>query len=234
MSVSLPVDRSGPPAAPSGSRFARLAGTPWLWVAIAVVGLAVPLATRILRPAPAPLPEYGTLPSFSLVAEDGRPFGSADLQGHVWVAGFIFTRCPTICPAITATMGRIQHRTRGIHQGFRMVSFSVDPTYDTPAVLAAYARQHKASPRVWKFLTGPPEAVKTAVVDGLKIAMGDTEAAGPPGTPAPERDFASVMHGTHFVLLDQQARIRGYYDSSDADVVDRVLADAAMLVNGSN
>jgi protein SCO1/2 len=50
---------------------------------------------------------------------------------------------------------------------------------------------------------------------------------------AAERDFASVMHGTHFVLVDQKAHIRGYYDSSDADVVDRVLADAAMLVNGS-
>jgi protein SCO1 len=226
MSVSLPVDRSGPPAVSSGSLLARLAGTPWLWVAIAALGLAVPLATRMLRPPPRPLPEYGSLPSFSLVAEDGRSFGSRQLEGHVWVAGFIFTRCPTICPAITATMGRIQHRTRGIHQGFRMVSFSVDPGHDTPAVLAAYARQHKASPRVWKFLTGPPEAVKAAVVDGLKIAMGDSE-------PGAERDFASVMHGTHFVLLDQKARIRGYYDSSDADVVDRVLGDAAMLVNGS-
>jgi protein SCO1 len=240
MSVSLPVDRSGPPAVSSGSRLGRLVGTPWLWVAIAALGLAVPMATRMLRPPPAPLPEYGSLPSFSLVAEDGRGFGSKELAGHVWVAGFIFTRCPTICPAITATMGRIQHRTRGIHQGFRMVSFSVDPTYDTPAVLAAYARQHKASPRVWKFLTGPPEAVKAAVVDGLKIAMGETEPPAAPASaapasaaPAPERDFASVMHGTHFVLLDQKARIRGYYDSSDADVVDRILGDAAMLVNGS-
>ena len=220
MSVSLPVEQPG--------RLSRVAGTPWLWVAIAAIGLAVPMGTRILRQPPRPLPEYGVLPSFSLVAEDGRGFGTQDLAGHVWLAGFMFTRCPTICPAITATMGRIQHRTRGIHQGFRLVSFSVDPAHDTPARLADYARQHKASPRVWKFLTGPPEAVKGAVVDGLKIAMGDTQ----PGAGG-EQDFASVMHGTHFVLVDQQSRIRGYYDSSDADVVDRVLTDAALLVNGS-
>ena len=230
MSVSLPVEQPRPAAARGGSRLSRVAGTPWLWVGIAAMGLAVPLATRMLRPPPRPLAEYGALPSFSLVAEDGRSFGTQDLKGHVWVAGFIFTRCPTICPAITATMSRIQHRTRGIHQGFRLVSFSVDPAYDTPARLADYARQHKASPRVWKFLTGPPEAMKSAVVDGLKIAMGEAGAAPLEG----QQDFASVMHGTHFVLIDQQSRIRAYYDSSDADVVDRVLTDAAMLVNGGS
>ena len=221
MSVSLPVGRSGPPAARDGSRISRMVGAPWFWVALAALGFAVPLV-GLLRPPPRALPEYGSLPAFSLTAEDGRPFGSKELAGHVWVAGFMFTRCPTICPVITATMGRIQHRSRGIHNGFRLVSFSVDPTYDTPQVLAAYARQNKASPRVWRFLTGPPDSVKAAVVDGLKIAMGDIEG---------DTDFASVMHGTHFVLVDQVGRIRGYYDSSEADVVDRVLSDAALLVN---
>ena len=52
----------------------------------------------------------------------------------------------------------IQHRARGIEHGFRLVSFSVDPSYDTPERLAAYARQHRASPRMWKFLTGPLRA----------------------------------------------------------------------------
>ena len=98
----------------------------------------------------------------------------------------------------------------------------MDPQYDTPTRLAAYARQHRASPRLWKFLTGPLATIQSTVVDGLKIAMGDPEG---------QQDFASIMHGTHFVLVDQQGRIRGYYDSSAANVVDRVLADAAMLIN---
>ena len=77
---------------------------------------------------------------------------------------------------------------------------------------------------MWRFLTGPLDQVRDTVVDGLKIAMGDQAIEG-------EQDFASVMHGTHFVLVDQRGRIRGYYDSTDSDVVDRVLTDATMLIN---
>jgi protein SCO1 len=143
----------------------------------------------------------------------------------VWVAGFIFTRCPTICPAITTRMAKIQHRARGIEPGFRLVSFSVDPAYDTPARLDDFARRFKASPRMWKMLTGPLESMKTTVEEGLKIAMGQ---------PQGENDFASLFHGTHFVLVDQQLRIRGYYDSKAEDVEDRLLQDAAMLINRGN
>jgi protein SCO1/2 len=221
MSASVP--REGETALGVRSRWSgRFAGSARLWGAIAALGLAVPIATRVWRPAPAPLPVLATLPSFRLVDQDDRPAGSQELRGHVWVASFIFTRCPTICPVIASTLGRLQHRARGIEQGFRIVSFTVDPQYDTPERLAAYARKHGASPRMWRFLTGPLAAVQTTVVDGLKIAMGDIEG---------EQDFASIMHGTHFVLVDQQGRIRGYYDSAAPDVVDRLLADAAMLIN---
>jgi protein SCO1/2 len=249
MSASLPIDQAtagalppegeGAPTEPTAAPFqggeaakqaarqqkrslSRLAGSPLLWLLVVAVGLGVPIANRVLRPATPPLPVLATLPAFTLTAEDGRAFGSADLRGYVWMAGFIFTRCPTICPVLTGTMGRIQRRARGIEQGFRMVSFSVDPQYDTPQVLAEYARKHKASPRLWRFLTGSSEAMKQTVVDGLKISM---------GAPEGDQDFASIFHGTHFVLVDQQGRIRGYYDSSNPEVVDQVLHDAAMLIN---
>ena len=221
MSVLVPAGQDIPSRSRPG-RFSRVWASPILWVGLVAVGLAVPLLTRALGPSRPPLPVLGTLPAFSLVDESGRAFGRDELAGKVWVAGFIFTRCPTICPAITATMGRIQHRARGIAPNFRLVSFTVDPQYDTPARLAEYAKKHRASPRLWKFLGGPLGTVRDTITGGLKIAMGDIEG---------EQDFASIMHGTHFVLVDAQARIRGYYDSSDADVVDRVLQDAAMLIN---
>jgi protein SCO1/2 len=231
MSVSVPVERptSAPvKGAPRAQRLTnllgRIAGNPGLWLALVALGLTVPIVTRVLRPPPPALPVLGTLPAFLLTDQDGQGFGSADLRGQVWVAGFIFTRCPTICPAITATMGRMQHRARGLGQDFRLVSFSVDPAFDTPERLAAYASQNRASPRTWKFLTGSFDSVKQTVVDGLKISMADQ-------APTGEQDFASIMHGTHFVLVDRDGRIRGYYDSSQPEVVDRVLADAAMLIN---
>jgi protein SCO1/2 len=225
MSVSLPLRSDVGWGARVQRRLSSLVGRPSFWLVFVALGLIVPIANQVRRtPAPT-LPVLGTLPDFRLTDQEGRPFGGAELRGYVWVAGFIFTRCPTICPAITARMGKVQHRARGIEQGFRLVSFSVDPTYDSPTVLAAYARQHKASPRMWKMLTGPLETMKGTVEKGLKIAMGE---------PVGENDFASLFHGTHFVLVDQSLRIRGYYDSSTADVEDRLLHDATMLINRGN
>jgi len=218
MALAVRSDRA---VGPHG-RLAALVARPGFWVALVLLGFLLPVLGQVRRTPPAPLPVLGQLPAFTLTDQDGRPFGAADLKGYVWVAGFIFTRCPTICPAITARMARIQRRARGIEQGFRLVSFSVDPSYDTPERLAAYARAHKASPRMWKMLTGSLAAVKGTVEEGLKIAMGN---------PVGEQDFASLFHGTHFVLVDADLRIRGYYDSSDPQVEDRLLHDATMLIN---
>jgi protein SCO1/2 len=220
--VSMPVVSDARPLGHVQRRVASLAARPVFWMAVVALGLAIPLITQMRRPAPPPLPVFGVVPDFRLLDQDGRPFGAADLRGRVWVGGFIFTRCPTICPAITARMAKLQRRARGIQSAFRLVSFSVDPGYDTPARLAAFARQANASPRMWKFLTGESDAMKAAVEEGLKISM---------GTPQGEQDFASLFHGTHFVLVDSHLRIRGYYDSTEADVEDRLLHDAAMLIN---
>jgi protein SCO1/2 len=222
------------PAPPTPSRWLKVVGSPLSWLAIIAIGVTVPVVTRLRTPAPPPLPVLGELPAFSLIDQDGQRLGKAELAGKVWMAGFIFTRCPTICPAITATMARIQKRARGIENDFRLVSFSVDPEYDTPAVLTAFAAKHHASPRMWRFVTGPLGDVRTTIVDGLKIAMGDDDSgagAGKAATLQGEQDFASIMHGTHFVLVDQRGRIRGYYNSTDGDVVDHVLGDATMLIN---
>jgi protein SCO1/2 len=223
MSASIPLGRD------AGTRLqhraAAVVSRPLFWVVIVLLGLAIPVLNQLRRTPPPPLPVLGTLPDFRLTDQDGRSFGGAELRGYVWVAGFIFTRCPTICPAISAKMARIQHRARGIEEGFRLVSFSVDPTYDTPERLSDYARRYKASPRMWKMLTGSIDTMKGTVEEGLKIAMGQ---------PAGDNDFASLFHGTHFVLVDRDLRIRGYYDSSAPDVEDHLLHDATMLINRGN
>jgi protein SCO1/2 len=221
MSATFPLRSEDAGARPPG-RLAALVSRPLFWAVVVLAGLAVPVLNQVLRAPPKPLPVLGTLPDFRLVDQQGQPFGGAELRGYVWVAGFIFTRCPTICPALTARMAKIQHRARGIENGFRLVSFSVDPGYDTPARLDEFARRYKASPRMWKMLTGSIDTMKSTVEDGLKIAM---------GKPQGENDFASLFHGTHFVLVDRDLRIRGYYDSTAPDTEDRLLQDATMLIN---
>jgi protein SCO1 len=203
-----------------------LTGRPVFWVLFLIAAFTWPIARSIGRQLPPPLPVLGALPQFALTSEQGRPFGSRDLRGKVWVADFIFTRCPTICPLLTQTMGQVQHRARNLGDAFHIVSFSVDPAHDTPARLARYAGHHRVSPRMWTFLTGSLEDVERTVVQGLKVSMG-REASGT----IDRSDFASIFHGTHFVLVDQELRIRGYYDSSEQKSIDRLMRDIGTLVN---
>ena len=161
------------------------------------------------------------MPRFALTRETGAPHGSAELDGHPWIANFIFTRCTAICPAFTLKMAGVQSSLEREKLDAKLVSFSVDPTYDTPERLADYAKRHGADPARWAFVTGDPKMIKAAVVDGLKVA------AEPPLAPGQDPD--SIFHGSHFVLVDAQGRIRGYYDSNDDDATQRLISDLRRL-----
>ena len=120
-----------------------------------VAALAVLLAACM---QPKPLPVLGQVPNFQLTAQDGQPFDSRSLAGHIWVADFIYTTCHGPCPMMSSTMHRIQAQTSSDMPDVRLVSFTVDPAHDTPPVLAEYATHFKAEPGRWFFLTG--EAAK--------------------------------------------------------------------------
>lgn len=159
---------------------------------------------------------YGTLPAFELTDQKGRTVTTDDLRGTVVVANFIFTRCPTVCPTFSMKMKRLAEKLEDT--GVRFVSFSVDPAYDTPEILAAFAAKFDADPERWRFLTGDPEVIKETVEDGMAIAM-DEQGTLPSGAP-------DIVHGTHFVLIDRDGRIRGYYNSDDLERIE-LLAEHA-------
>ena len=218
--ISTPLASRGASRLDATAR--ALVGRPLFWVAVLSALAAWPAIWALRTPMPPAPPVLGIVPAFALQDQDGRPFGTADLEGRVWIASFIFTRCETVCPRITAQLARVQARTRNLEPALHLVSFSVDPEYDTPARLAAYARDHRASPRMWSFVTGRADAVRETVERGLRVSMGRE-----PGDPSP----AAISHGTHLVLVDGAARIRGYYDPEAPDAVDRLVRDAALLVN---
>jgi protein SCO1/2 len=200
---------------------ARLVGRPAFWIALVGGLFAWPIAWTVATPLPPPLPVIRAVPPFALVDQDGRPFGSAELAGHVWLASVVFTRCATVCPATTRVVARIQARTRNLEPVFHVVTFTADPAFDTPERLAAYARAARASPRMWTFVTGPIAEVRAAVVGGLRVSVDGAAGAGP----------GALSHGTTLLLVDGLGRIRASYDPVDADVVDRVVRDAGLLVN---
>lgn len=162
-------------------------------------------------------PVLGAVPEFHLVDRNGAPFGSAELDGRPWVAGFIFTRCPDVCPAVTTQMKRVQDGLAGVDEGVPLVSFSVDPTHDTAQVLDAYARRYGAGSS-WHFLTGDRAAIARLLMDGFKVAFADD---GPETNP--------ITHSDRLVLVDGARRIRGYYHGRTEADVDRLIADASRL-----
>ncbi|MDP6803330.1 MAG: SCO family protein [Gemmatimonadota bacterium] len=159
------------------------------------------------------------VPPFELVNQSGDAFGSKQLAGSVWIANFIFTRCPTVCPELSRRMADLRDRLRD-NPGVHLVSFSVDPEYDSPEVLAKYAAEYAADANRWSFLTGSWESMREAVETGLLTST---------GTDGGEIDVNSVLHGTRFVLVDSRLRIRDYCDVSEPDAFEGLIADARQL-----
>ena len=163
------------------------------------------------------LPKLGEAPAFALTNQDGAAFESDSLRGSLWIADFIFTRCTNMCPMLSREMAKLQGTLREdpALRDVRLVSFSIDPDHDQPAVLAAYAKRYGAETRQWTFATGTREEIWTLSVDGFKLAVG--EAPGDAGQP--------LFHSDRFVIVDTNGRIRGYYSGMDSEALLRLVTD---------
>ncbi len=158
-------------------------------------------------------------PAFTLTDQDGKSFSSEQLRGKVWVADFVFTTCPSMCPLMTRQFADFQNATPG--SPVQMVSFSVDPEHDTPRVLKQYADQNRADLSRWHFLTGDKEGIWKVSV-GMKLAVGPGDAE------------HQVMHSSHFLLVDRGGKVRGVYDYKDAGYMKKLIADAQSLTEAKD
>jgi protein SCO1/2 len=187
-------------AEPRGTKRTRLIVT----IGVLAIALALSLAARSMRPKA--LPVYGVIPDFRLMDERGVAKNASSMLGQVSVVDFIFTRCTSSCPHLTARMAELQSRLEHERSGARLVSISVDPENDTPAVLSEYAARAHADPSRWSFLTGDEQEVQRAVVLGFKVSAAKI------ATGAGAYD---VVHGDWFVVVDRRGRLRGYYPTTD-------------------
>ena len=186
---------------------------------------------QAIRERVAALPVLGRVPDFMLVNRDWRVVRQRDLVGSPWIADFIFTRCVSTCPLLSARMARLD-RTLPAGLGIHLVSFSVDPAHDAPPVLERYARARGASRR-WLFLTGGDKQIRRLSQQGFKLALapggspaaGTGAAAGVGAGTAPE----AILHSTRFVLVDPAGAIRGYYQALDREALRQLTADAKAL-----
>jgi len=156
----------------------------------------------------------GEIPAFSLTTQAESTFTRNDLLGRVTIADFIFTTCAGPCPLMSATMQTMQFELKS-DDHISLLSFSVDPETDTPPVLREYADRFGADSTRWTFLTGNKSDILSLIRNGFHLSV--------------EADSEAIFHSTKFVLIDKEARIRGYYDSGEDSTVATLLRDAAGL-----
>jgi len=191
-----------------------LLALPFVAVAVTLVARDSFSFTRL-----APLPMLGQAPEFSLIGTEGQPVRLADLRGRVWMASFIFTHCAGQCPKVTHDMAQLQTQLPA-REDWRLVSVTVDPEHDTPAVLAQYADMFGADRRHWLFLTGDKTAIRKMITDAFHLSVQDN----------PDSEDQPILHSTKIVLVDRDGLIRGYYDGTDPDSLKQLVADATRLL----
>ena len=155
-----------------------------------------------------------SVPDFSLTNQQGEPLGLSDMAGKIWVADFIFTNCPTICPAMTQEMARLQ--SEFVADPVYFVSFSVDPERDTPRVLSRYASAYGADDRRWHFLTGDKAKIYQLAEQGFSLAAG--------------HKGSEILHSPRFVLVKADGNIHDFYDSRSGPAMLRLRQDVKALL----
>ncbi|QHJ69460.1 redoxin domain-containing protein [Planococcus halotolerans] len=155
---------------------------------------------------------------FTFTNQDNEEVSLADLQGEVWLADFVFTNCTTVCLPMMANMTELQDQLKQEGLDVRIVSFSVDPTVDTPEVLKSYAENYGADLSSWDLLTGySPEKIDAFAMKSFQSVA---------RKPANEDQ---VVHGTSFYLVDQEGVVRKFYDGINPPT-EEIISDIEILL----
>ena len=162
---------------------------------------------------------YHSIADFAFVNQVGDTIRKEDMAGKIYVADFFFTTCPTICPVMKKEMLRVYEQFKG-EPNFRILSHTIDPTHDTQAVLKDYAEKLGVpNAATWNFLTGDQEKIfEIGQTSYLTTTMAD------------DMEPGGFLHSGAFLLVDQQGRIRGVYDGTKTEQVDRLIADIPKLL----
>ena len=162
---------------------------------------------------------FRKVPDFELKSQHGKSFiKSQDLQGDIYVVNFFFATCPGICPKMSSQLTRVQEAYRE-NSGIKLVSITVNPEQDSVEVLQRYADQYNADPSKWFFLTGPRNTIYNLASEAFFLPVQQV-----PG----QQDF---IHSEKFLLVDKEQRVRGIYDGTDYEDVDRLILEINVLLD---
>lgn len=201
----------------------RLPFAAWV-IAFAVAGVLIFGASRLFRSSERhdveAMPPIGEIPAFRFTTQEGKSLTKEDLIGKVWVADFVFTRCNGPCPVMTSRMAEL---AKGLAKAkdVRVVSITVDPGHDTPAVLADYASRMDADPSRWIFLTGPKPEIDAFARKGMFQVLAYDDKGVP-------------THSTRFLVIDRAGRIRRTRNLDEPELVQKLFMDIGNLLRESD
>jgi protein SCO1 len=163
---------------------------------------------------------YHTIPSFEYLNQDSVLITSESMKGKIWVSDFFFTHCPTICPPMTSQMKRLNEMLSDLSDEVQFMSFSIDPTKDTPSRLKEYREEHGITDVAnWQHFTGDEKATHRLGIESFLVHAGeDPSVAG------------GYAHGDIFTLVDKEGLVRGVYHGTDVDEVDLLEKDLRKLL----
>ena len=160
--------------------------------------------------------KYHTIADFSLTNQNGKTITQDDYKDKIYVADFFFTTCQTICPIMTDHMVKIQEALKN-DDGVLLLSHTVTPEIDSVAQLKKYALEKGVNDAKWNLVTGDKKEIYDLARKSYLAAK---------DVPYSEND---LVHTENFILVDKKKRIRGFYDGTDPEAIEKLLADIEIL-----
>lgn len=166
--------------------------------------------------------KYHTIANFSFTNQNGQTITQKDYEGKIYVADFFFTTCPTICPIMQDNMVEIQKAFKN-NPNVLLLSHTVMPHIDSVPVLKKYALDKGVIDSKWNLVTGDKKAI-FYIARKSYLAV-KTESEG---------ELYDMVHTENFILVDDQKRVRGFYDGTNKEDIVRLIADIQFLVDSKN
>ncbi|MDG3582734.1 MULTISPECIES: SCO family protein [Galbibacter] len=163
--------------------------------------------------------KYHKIAPFKLINQNGDTITEADYEDKIYVADFFFTTCLSICPIMTDNMVKIQHKIIN-DPDVKLLSYSVTPKIDSVPRLKAYAKEKGVIDSKWNMLTGDKKQI-------YELARKSYLAVKTVGDGGP----FDMIHTENFVLVDKKKQIRGFYDGTKQEEIDKLLHDIQVLKN---
>lgn len=169
---------------------------------------------------------YHQTSPFKLLNQKGEEFSSEKIDDKIIIVDFFFTRCGTICPTMTSSLARVQKNFEN-QKDVQLVSITVDPSYDSPEILKQYAEKNKINGEKWNLLTGSKKEIYELAIQGFKLPVADASVY--------DTSIKSVdemfIHSEKILLIDKKKHIRGVYDGTNKEDVERLLVEIKVLLN---